>query len=885
MHIQDPYVVLNDSDPEETSEWIEALDALWDASESRAKFVVQRLVARLAQMGSGGPVGLITDYVNTIPRVAEPEFSGDEKLEGRILDILRWNAAVMVLWANVGGNGLGGHLSTYASTSVIYEVAFNHFLRGKRHPGGGDHVFFQGAAAPGIYSRAFLEGRLDRHRLEHYRREVDGKGLSSYIHPRLMPSFWEFPTASMGLGVINAIYQARFNRYLLQREIKDTSDQIVWGFFGDGEMDEPEATAALSLAAREQLDNLVFLINCNLQRLDGPVRGNGKVVQELEARFIGAGWRVIKVLWSSEWDRLFEHDKAETLIERLNLVVDGELQRLLVGGGGAWRDDFFGSSPTLKDLAEELSHEDLESLGRGGHDSRKIFAALSAAVDHRGSPVVVLAQTAKGWGLGKNIEGRNTTHQAKKMARDHLMQLRDDLDIPLSDREIEASSPPYWHPGADSEEVRYLVERRTALGGPVPERRTARVEIPLPASSPFEEVCEGSDRAISSTMSFVRLLKGLMKDKPFGKRVVPIVADEARTFGMESLIASFGIYSPNGQLYEPVDAEHLLRYREEPGGQMIQEGITEAGALGTFAAAGSSYATHGEPMFPFFIFYSIFGFQRVGDLIWSLGDQRVRGFLLGATYGRTTLNGEGLQHQDGHSLLISGTNPACISYDPAFGYEVAIIIREGLRRMIEEDEDLIYYLTLYNEPYPMPPLKPDFEPGIVKGMYLFRPATREHRLRAQLLGSGAILMEVLAAQEILEEDFGVAADVWSVTSYQQLRQDAIAVEEENARTSSSDQSTCYVEECLGTAEGPIIAASDSIKAVPDIIARWLPRDYVSLGTDGFGLSDTRAALRHKFGVDAKHIVLATLVRLERAGRLRRRVVQDAAQHFSIALND
>ena len=872
---------LPDIDPEETQEWIEALDAVVDASPARARFLLHQILLRARARQIGLPSMVSTDYINTIPPEEEPYFPGDEELEFRIRRITRWNAAIMVSRANKKHDGIGGHLSTYASAASLYEVGFNHFFKGKDADGGGDQVYMQGHAAPGIYARAFLEGRISKERLDGFRREAFGGGLSSYPHPRLMPEFWEFPTVSMGLSPLLAIYQARFNRYLLHRGIKDTSKQRVWCFIGDGEMDEPESMAALSIAAREGLDNLIFVVNCNLQRLDGPVRGNGKIIQELESIYRGAGWHVLKVVWGREWDDLLARDSDGVLVNKMNTTPDGEFQKYVVESGDYIREHFFGDA-RLRKMVSHLSDDDLKRLRRGGHDYRKLYAAYATAVDLKDAPTVILAKTVKGWTLGHAIEGRNVTHQQKKLSQEELRKFRDTLELPIKDEDIEEGSAPYYHPGPDSEEVQYVLERRRALGGFMPERRVKPKSVKLPEPDLYDEFAKGSKgQPVATTMAFVRLLRKLLRDKKVGKRVVPIIPDEARTFGMESLFPEFKIYAAHGQLYEPVDAEHVLAYRESQKGQILEEGITEAGSMGSFTAAGTSYATHREPMIPFFIFYSMFGFQRIGDLIWSAGDQRARGFLLGATAGRTTLNGEGLQHEDGQSPLLSSTNPACLTYDPAFAYETAYIVADGMRRMVEEGEDILYYLTLYNEPYPQPEMPKDAREGILRGLYRFREADREGKHRAQLLGSGSIMTQVLRAQEMLLEDHDVAADVWSATSYSVLRADALEAERFNRLHPDEAPRQAYVNSCLEPHEGPVVAASDYMKAVPDQIARWVPAPFVSLGTDGFGRSDSRASLRRFFEVDAEHIVVATLSALARSGDVKPEQVTDAIQRYEI----
>jgi len=872
---------LPDIDPDETNEWIESLDQLIDVSPARARYLMHQVMTHARSRQIGLPAMVSTDYINTITAEQEPHFPGDEEIELSIRRIIRWNAAAMVMRANKKYDGIGGHISTYASAATLYEVGFNHFFNGPDSEGGGDQVYLQGHAAPGVYARSFLEGRIDEARLDNFRREAFGGGLSSYPHPRLMPEYWQFPTVSMGLSPLNAIYQARFNRYLQHRDIKDTSKQRVWAFVGDGEMDEPESMAALSIAAREGLDNLVFVVNCNLQRLDGPVRGNGKIIQELESTFRGAGWNVIKVVWAREWDDLLAEDNDGLLVNKMNTTVDGQFQKYVVESGDYIRRDFFGSDPRLKKMVEHLSDDDLKRLRRGGHDYRKVYAAYALAAEMRGAPTVILAKTVKGWTLGGAIEGRNVTHQAKKLSEEELQKFRDRLELPIADKHIKAGTPTYYHPGKDSKEVEYLLERRRALGGVLPQRRVEPRSVELPGASLYDEFAKGSKQPVATTMATVRIIRQLMRDKKFGRHVVPIIPDEARTFGMESLFPQFKIYAARGQLYDPVDAEHLLAYRESQTGQIMEEGITEAGAMGTFTAAGTSYATHGVPMVPFFAFYSMFGFQRIGDFIWSLGDQRGRGFLLGATYGRTTLNGEGLQHQDGHSLLMSSTNPACLAYDPAFAFELATIVKSGLTRMVDEGEDVFYYLTIYNEPYSQPPMPEGCEEGILRGLYLFRQSTEERRRRAQLFGSGSIMMQVLRAQELLAEHHDVAADVWSATSYQQLRVDALEIERWNRLHPEEAARQPYVTSALESKEGPVIATSDSIKATPDQIARWVPSRFVPLGTDGFGRSDSREHLRRHFEIDAEHIVVAVLSALAQSGDAKPEEVSEAIKRYEI----
>ncbi|MGH2759729.1 MAG: pyruvate dehydrogenase (acetyl-transferring), homodimeric type [Actinomycetota bacterium] len=877
---------LPDTDPGETQEWLESFRQLAeDKGHSRASYVLRRVLAEARRLQIGVPPMVSTNYVNTIAPEDEPPFPGDEDMEARIRRLIRWNAAVMVLRANIRSPGLGGHLSTYASAASLYEVAFNHFFRGKDHAGGGDQIYYQGHATPGIYARSFLEFRWDEDRLDNFRRETGGKlGLSSYPHPRLMPGYWEFPTVSMGLGPINAIYQARFNRYLHARGIKDTSEQRVWCFVGDGEMDEPESTAALTLASREQLDNLIFVVNCNLQRLDGPVRGNGKVIQELESLFRGAGWHVIKVVWGREWDPLLTRDVDGVLVDKMNTTTDGEFQRYAVADGKYIREHFFGPDPRLRRLVEHLSDADLQRLRRGGHDYRKLYAAYRTATELRGAPVVILAKTVKGWALGESIEARNVTHQAKKMTVTDLQGFRDRLGLPISDRELDSDLPPYYRPPRHTSTIEYMLWRRQELGGLLPERRTAYAAPKLPPKEAYEEFFAGTEERkveASTTQAFVRTLRVLLRDEQVGRRIVPIIPDEARTFGMESLFKQLKIYSPLGQRYEPVDVETLLPYLEAPDGQVLEEGITEAGSMASFTAASTSYATHGELMVPFFIFYSMFGFQRVGDLIWSLGDNRGRGFLMAATAGRTTLVGEGLQHQDGHSPLVASTVPNVLAYDPAFAYELATILREGLRRMYEVGEDIFYYITLYNESYVQPKMPRGATDGILKGLYRFKRAHARNGPRVQLLASGPIVRIALEAQDRLKEEFGVAADVWSATSFQQLRHDALSAERWNRLHPTERPRVPYVVDALDEAEGPVVGVSDYMKAVPDQVARWVGRPYVSLGTDGFGRSDTREDLRRHFEIDTGHVTAAALHALALSGEVKPEKVREAIESAGI----
>jgi pyruvate dehydrogenase E1 component len=878
---------LPDIDPDETAEWVESLDGVIDErGAKRARYVMLRLLERARERQVGVPPLTATDYINTIPPEREPWFPGDEHVERRLRAYIRWNAAMTVHRAQRPGIGVGGHISTFASSASLYEVGFNHFFRGKNHPGGGDHIYYQGHASPGMYARAYLEGRLSEQQLDGFRQELShpGGGLPSYPHPRLMPDFWEFPTVSMGLGGLNAIYQARFNRYLHHRGIKDTSDQRVWAFLGDGEMDEPETMGAIGLAAREELDNLTFVINCNLQRLDGPVRGNGKVIQELEAFFRGAGWNVIKVVWGREWDPLLAADTDGALVNLMNTTPDGDYQTYKAESGAYVREHFFGRDPRTRKMVEHMTDDEIWGLKRGGHDYHKVYAAYKAATEHAGQPTVILAKTIKGWTLGSHFEGRNATHQMKKLTLDDLKSFRDRLylDIPDSALETNPYEPPYYHPGTKSDEYAYLMERRNALGGSLPSRRTTAKPLALPGDEAYKDVKRGSGKQkVATTMAFVRLLKDLMKDKEFGKRWVPIIPDEARTFGMDSLFPTAKIYSPHGQTYTPVDRELFLSYKESTTGQILHEGINEVGSVASFTAAGTSYATHAEPMIPVYIFYSMFGFQRTADGLWAAADQMTRGFLLGATAGRTTLNGEGLQHEDGHSPLIAATNPAAVAYDPAFAFEIAHIVQDGLHRMYGDDpENVFYYLTVYNEPISQPAEPADVDvPGMLKGLYRYSPATGEGS-KAHILASGISMQWALRAQELLAQDWGVAADVWSATSWTELRRDAVACEEHNVLNPDSPR-TPYVAQVLADAEGPKVAVSDYMRAVPDLIARWVPGDYTSLGTDGFGLSDTRSALRRHFHIDAESIVVATLAQLAKRGEVAKSAVADAARKYAI----
>ncbi|MGB8327650.1 MAG: pyruvate dehydrogenase (acetyl-transferring), homodimeric type [Steroidobacteraceae bacterium] len=864
----------DDTDPVETQEWLESIDAVLRVhGAERAHFLLERLIDHTRRSGAYLPFKPNTAYVNTIPTGQEKEYPGNRALERRLEAYIRWNALAMVVAANRQSSELGGHISTYASAATLYEVGFNHFWRApsERHPG--DLVFIQGHASPGIYARAYLEGRLTEDQLRHFRQEVDGKGLSSYPHPWLMRDFWQFPTVSMGLGAMQAIFQARFQRYLEHRGLVKPSDRKIWCFLGDGEMDEPESMGALTMPVRERLDNLIFVINCNLQRLDGPVRGNGKIIQELEAAFLGAGWNVLKVLWGGRWDPLLARDTKGLLRRVMEECVDGEYQNFKAKGGAYTREHFFGKYPELKAMVANLSDEEIWRLNRGGHDPAKVYAAYWAATQHQGQPTVILAKTVKGFGLGKAGEGQMVTHQQKKLDDDALRAFRDRFNIPISDEDI--ARLPFTKPAEDSQEMRYLRERRASFGGYLPARRHSAPSLALPALETFEALLEGTEgREISTTMAFVRLLTTLLKDKNIGKYIVPIVPDEARTFGMEGLFRQIGIYSSVGQLYTPQDAETLMSYREDQKGQMLEEGINEAGALCSWIAAGTAYANYGINMVPFYVFYSMFGFQRVGDFVWAAGDIQARGFLLGATAGRTTLAGEGLQHQDGHSPLLAAAVPNCVSYDPAFAYELAVIIHEGLRRMYVEGASVFYYLTLMNENYAQPAMPTGVQQGILKGLYLYSIGGRG-RVRATLLGSGTILREVIAAAEMLERDYGVPADVFSVTSFSELRREALACERWNLLHPRDPPRVPYVSQCLKGYEGPVVAATDYVRLVPDQVRQWVGPHYVTLGTDGYGRSDSRAALRRHFEVDRNFIVLATLKSLAENGKVDRKTLAAA----------
>ena len=867
-------------------QWLDSLEfvlssVLKDKESESVPILLDKLTSRLRESGIKVPSSVSTPYINTIPPEKEPPYPGDREIERRIKSFIRWNAMAMVVNANRAHSGLGGHISTFASAATLYEVGFNHFFRGGEGGGPADIVFFQGHAAPGMYARAFLEGRLDTKHLHNFRQDLaDGGGLSSYPHPYLMPEFWQFPTVSMGLAPIMSIYQARFCRYLKARGFMKGNEPRVWCFVGDGESDEPETLGAIAMAARERLDNLVWVVNCNLQRLDGPVRGNGKIIQELEAIFRGAGWNVIKVIWGSSWDPLLAADKKGLLLKRMEEAVDGDYQKYSVEPGSYTRTHFFGKYPELLELVDHLSDDQIRRLLRGGHDPAKVYAAYKAAVEHRGSPTVILAKTIKGYGLGEAGEGRNVTHQQKKLNEKELREFRSRFGIPINDEEV--VDAPFYRPPAESAEMQYLLERRRILGGSLPRRNARAPMLEVPSLESYAEFLKGSERfEVSTTMAFVRLLSNLLRNKNIGKRIVPIIPDEARTFGMDPLFREIGIYSSKGQLYEPVDSESLLYYHETTDGQILEEGITEAGSISSFIAAGTSYATHGEAMIPFYVFYSMFGFQRTGDLIWAAADARVKGFLLGATAGRTTLNGEGLQHEDGHSQLLASTIPTVLAYDPAFAYETAVIVWDGLRRMYAAGEEIFYYLTLYNENYAMPPMPEGAEKGILKGLYRLRKGQGNSKLKAHLFGSGPILRQVLKAQDLLAEKFGVTADVWSATSYKMLRTEALNARRWNMLHPTAPPRMSYLERVLGDQQGVFVAASDYMKIVPDQIAPWVPGGLMTLGTDGFGRSDTRPNLRRFFEVDAESVVVATMYALALKGQIKMNSVEKAIRDLGL----
>lgn len=872
-----------DYDPQETREWIDSLDyILQEKGPDRALWLLDQLENKARQTGVAVPLQYTTPYCNTIPPEKEPAKPGDWEMERRIKSLVRWNAMAMVVLANKKEDGIGGHISTYASSATLLEVAFNHFFKGPKAEGGGDHVYFQGHASPGIYARAFLEGRITEKQLENFRREMgEGGGLSSYPHPWLMPDFWQFPTVSMGLGPVMSIYHARFNRYLQNRGIKDTAQNRIWAFLGDGECDEPETLGAITLAARENLDNLTWVINCNLQRLDGPVRGNGKIIQELEAAFRGAGWNVIKVIWGSEWDPLLAADTEGLLLKRMMEVVDGQYQKYSVSSGEYVREHFFGAYPETLEIASRLSDEQVQRIRRGGHDPIKMYAAYHAAINHKGQPTVILAKTIKGYGLGEHGEGVNVAHQQKKLQEPALLHFRTRFGISLNDEE--ALQAKFYKPSEDSPEIKYLRQQRESLGGYLPYRSNKTPKFSAPKLAEFKEFFEGTpkEKTSSTTRSFRDILAKLMNHPDIGKFIVPIIPDEARTFGMEGMFRKYGIYSCLGQLYDPVDAGSLMPYKEAKNGQILEEGISEAGGMSSFISAGTSYSVQGVNMIPFFIFYSMFGFQRIGDLIWAAADSRTKGFLLGATAGRTTLNGEGLQHEDGHSQLLATTVPNLMTYDPAFAYEIAVIIQNGLHRMYEKGEDIFYYLTLQNEDYAMAPMPKGAEEGILKGLYQFKAGPKNKKLKAQLLGSATIINCALEAQTILAERYDVSANVWSATSYKQLRYDAMEVTRWNMLNPTQKPKTPYVTEVLDKEKGPVIAASDYMRLVPDQIAPWVPGGLISLGTDGFGRSESRKNLRRHFEVDAECITLATLHALAQRGEIKREVVAKAIKDLKI----
>jgi pyruvate dehydrogenase E1 component len=870
----------HDVDPEETREWLDALHSTMEKEGvERAHFLIERLVDEMRRSGVHLPYKATTAYVNTIRKSDEAQMPGEPGLEHRIRSINRWNALAMVVRANNFSKELGGHLSSYQSAATLYEVGFNHFWRGAQEGFGGDLLYVQGHSSPGVYARAFLEGRLSEDQLQRFRREVDGGGLSSYPHPWLMPDFWQFPTVSMGLGPLLAIYQARFMKYLDARGLIDAGDRKVWAHCGDGEMDEPESRGAISLAAREELDNLVFVINCNLQRLDGPVRGNAKIIQELEGDFRGAGWNVIKVIWGAGWDRLLAKDKKGMLLKRMEEALDGDYQNYKAKGGAYTREHFFGKYPETAEMVADMSDEDIWQLQRGGHDPQKVYAAYHAAVHHRGQPTVILAKTVKGYGLGKAGESINIAHQMKKPGREAVQAFRDRYRIPIPDEALD--EVPFYRPDENSPEMQYLRERREQLGGFLPQRRSDAKPLPLPSFDAFAALTEGTgDREISTTMAFVRILTALTREKALAPHIVPIVPDEARTFGMEGLFRTLGIYAAKGQLYDPVDADEVMYYKEDAKGQILQEGITEAGATASWIAAGTSYANHGVQMVPFYIFYSMFGFQRVGDLLWAAGDSQARGFLLGGTSGRTTLAGEGLQHQDGHSQLIASTIPNCRAYDPTFHYELAVILHDGLERMYRDGENAFYYVTVLNENYVHPPMPEGVRDGIIKGMYLFREGPKK-KLRVQLLGSGAILREVIAAADLLEQDWDVAADVWSVTSFNELRREGLDTHRMNSMNPERPPKLSTVEQCLGLRRGPVVASTDYIRAYADQIRSFVPHRYSVLGTDGYGRSDTRSKLREFFEVDRHYVATAALKALADDGELPAARVREAFSKYGI----
>ena len=869
-------------DPIETREWLESIDSVMKIhGPERAHYIINKMVDHARRSGSYLPSAYNTAYLNTIPVGMQPNYPGDRSIEKRIEAFIRWNAMAMVVQANKESSEIGGHISTYASSATLYEVGFNHFWRAPTDKNRGDLVFMQGHSSPGIYARAFLEGRLNENQLDHFRKEVGNKGLSSYPHPWLMPDFWQFPTVSMGLGPMMATYQARFMRYMEHRGLTEPSDRKIWCFLGDGEMDEPESLGSITMPVREGLDNLIFVVNCNLQRLDGPVRGNGKIIQELEAAFGGAGWNVIKLIWGSRWDPLLARDRQGLLQQIMEECVDGEYQNFKSKGGDYVREHFFGKYPETKEMVANMSDEDIWRLNRGGHDARKVFSAYQKAINHRERPTIILAKTVKGFGLGSVAEGQNTAHQQKKLDLNALKEFRDRFNIPITDKKLK--DVPYFMPKKNSQELEYLHERRKSLGGYLPKRITKAKSIKTPANDVFQPQLDGTgEREASTTMAFIRMLTSLSRDKQIGKHIVPIVPDEARTFGMEGMFRQIGIYSSKGQLYTPQDADQLMFYKESKEGQILEEGINEAGAYCSWLSAGSSYSNHGIQMVPFYIFYSMFGFQRIGDFLWAGGDMQARGFLIGATAGRTTLAGEGLQHQDGHSLLSATTIPNCVSYDPTYAYELAVIIKDGLKRMISDQENIFYYITCMNENYTHPPIPKNCEKGILKGMYLLKKSVKqENGSKPQLMGSGTILREVEKAAHLLEKDFKIYCDVWSVTSFSELRRESLETERWNELNPEKKRKSSYLEKLLNRQEGPFIAATDYMKMIPDQIQKWVPGIYKTLGTDGYGRSDSRAALREHFEVDARFIVLSTLNALAEKGDIEKRDVVKAIKKYKI----
>ena len=874
--------ITDDMDPIETKEWLESIDSVMKThGPERAHYIINKMVDHARRSGSYLPSAYNTAYLNTIPAGMQPNYPGDRSIEKRIEAFIRWNAMAMVVQANKESSEIGGHISTYASSATLYEVGFNHFWRAPTDKNRGDLIFMQGHSSPGIYARAFLEGRLSENQLDHFRKEAGNKGLSSYPHPWLMPDFWQFPTVSMGLGPMMATYQARFMRYMEHRGLTEPSDRKIWCFLGDGEMDEPESLGSITMPVREGLDNLIFVVNCNLQRLDGPVRGNGKIIQELEAAFGGAGWNVIKLIWGSRWDPLLARDRQGLLQQIMEECVDGEYQNFKSKGGDYVREHFFGKYPETKEMVANMSDEDIWRLNRGGHDARKVFSAYQKAVNHKERPTIILAKTVKGFGLGSVAEGQNTAHQQKKLDINALKEFRDRFNIPIADKKLK--DVPYFMPKKNSQELEYLHERRKSLGGYMPRRITKAKSIKTSSNDVFKPQFDGTgEREASTTMAFIRMLTSLTRDKQIGKHIVPIVPDEARTFGMEGMFRQIGIYSSKGQLYTPQDADQLMFYRESKEGQILEEGINEAGAYCSWLSAGSSYSNHGIQMVPFYIFYSMFGFQRIGDFLWAGGDMQARGFLIGATAGRTTLAGEGLQHQDGHSLLSATTIPNCVSYDPTYAYELAVIIKDGLKRMISDQENIFYYITCMNENYTHPPIPKNCEKGILKGMYLLKKSVKqEDGSKPQLMGSGAILREVEKAAHLLEKDFKIYCDVWSVTSFSELRRESLEIDRWNELNPEKKRKSSYLEKLLSKQEGPFIAATDYMKMVPDQIQKWVPGIYKTLGTDGYGRSDGRAALREHFEVDARFIMLSTLNALAEKGDIEKREVVQAIKKYKI----